>query len=77
MEADADLDFLFAPDAIPAHYLLFLMRAYGFEAPLESALVGTPNLEIQLDLKARAKAGLIATDLLALGVRASEITDLS
>jgi len=76
VEADSDLDYLFAPDVIPANYLLFLMRTYGFEAPLESALATTPGLELAVDLRSRVKAGFIAQDLLALGVRASEVTDL-
>ena len=43
VETDADLDVLFRGDASAAHYMLYLMRVYGFEAPLESALVQTPR----------------------------------
>jgi heme oxygenase len=75
-ETDRDLDHLFAPDTIAPHYLLFLMRAYGFEAPLECAFAGTAGLDVMLDLRLRAKAGLIAADLLALGLRPPEVADL-
>jgi heme oxygenase len=56
-------------------YRAQLMRTYGFEAPLESALAYTKHLII-LDRRERTRSGLIAQDLLALGVSPSKITAL-
>jgi heme oxygenase len=75
-ETDADLDDLFRDDVGSSHYLLFLMRLYGFEAPLESALATTPSLDLLLDVRARARAGLLAQDLMQLGLRPSEVAEL-
>jgi heme oxygenase len=52
-----------------------LARIYGFEAPLESALAYTPHLIIA-DRRERGRTGLLALDLLALGVTPSRITAL-
>src|SRR6185436_623127 len=52
-EADADFDLLFRDDAASTHYQYFLIRIYGFEAPLEAALSMTPNLTLMLDLRER------------------------
>ena len=76
LEADADFDLLFRDDASSSHYLLFLMRVYGFDAPLESALSMTPNLELVIDLKERFKAGYLAQDLMALGLRPNEVAEI-
>lgn len=73
-EADADYNDLFRRDTGAADYMVYLLRLYGFEAPLESALAQTPHLEHHIDLKVRHKAGLIAQDLLALGLRPHQIT---
>lgn len=75
-EAETDFDILFQAETTSAQYLLFLMRVYGFEAPLESTLALTPNLELMLDLKERTKAGYIAQDLLAIGLRPAEVAKL-
>lgn len=75
-EADSDLDVLFRKDATSTDYMLYLMRIYGFEAPLESTLVMTPALDLMIDLKERSRAGLIASDLLALGLRPSQVADV-
>jgi heme oxygenase len=75
-EADADFDILFRDDAASTHYQYFLMRAYGFEAPLEGALAVTPNLGLMLDLRERRKMTYLAQDLLALGVRPTELAGL-
>jgi heme oxygenase len=48
---------------------------YGFEAPLESALAYTPNLVVA-DRMDRTRSGLIAQDLLALGVSPAKVTAL-
>jgi len=74
--AGADVDALFRPNVTSTQYMLFLMRAYGFEAPLDAAVAMTPRLEVVLDPRPRARAGLLAQDLMALGVRPAEVTDL-
>lgn len=75
-EAESDFDVLFDGETTPRHYLMFLIRAYGFEAPLESTLAMTPNLGRMIDLKQRTKAGFIAQDLIALGLRPQQIAEL-
>lgn len=52
-----------------------LVRAYGFEAPLESALITTPKLVIA-DRLDRTRSGLLAQDLLALGITPGRLTAL-
>ena len=73
-DADADYNDLFRRDTGPADYMVYLLRLYGFEAPLESALAMAPHLELHLDLKVRQKAGLIAQDLMTLGLRPQQVT---
>jgi len=52
-------------------YRRFLCIFYGFQAPLETALVMTPGIDTSF-LEARSKAGRIATDLLSLGLTRHE-----
>lgn len=73
-DADRELDALFHADLGRLDYLQFLMRAYGFETPLDSAIAMTPNLDRILDLPRRSRAGFLALDLVALGIRAAEVT---
>ncbi len=75
-QADVELDALFCPEVGPSDYILFLIRAYGFEASLESAFAMTPNLALAVDLRGRARAGLIAEDLMRLGLRPVEVAEL-
>jgi heme oxygenase len=75
-EADSDFDVLFQAQMTAAHYGTFLVGAYGFEAPLESTLAMTPNLDLMIDLKERTKAGYLAQDLMALGQRPQQIARL-
>ena len=75
-DADADFDILFRTTCSPSHYLAFLFRVYGFEAPLESALALTPNLELMIDLEERRKAHHLVKDILALGVEPTELDEL-
>lgn len=75
-DADAELDALFRGDVTATHYLVFLMRAYGFEAPVESAVAMTPRLEPVLDPRPRARAGFLARDMMALSLRAAEVAEL-
>jgi heme oxygenase len=56
-------------------YKTALLRMYGFEAPVESALVYTPNLVIA-DRRERMRSGLIAHDLIALGVTPGRLAAL-
>jgi heme oxygenase len=74
-EVDADpLAVIASPER--DRYREFLIRSYGFEASVESALAMTPNLDLVIDLRQRAKAGLVAADLLALGVRPQELSQV-
>ncbi len=57
-------------------YRDFLIRSYGFQAPIEAALDMTPNLELVIDLRERMKVGWIAADLLALGMTTREISQI-
>lgn len=75
-EVDADLDGLFRRDVSTSDYMVYLMRIYGFEAPLESTLLTTPALDLMVDLKERSRASLIASDLLALGLNPTLVAEL-
>jgi heme oxygenase len=63
-------------DATRAGYMAQLRKTYGFEAPLEAALAYTPELSGVLDLRPRARVGLIAQDLLALGLLPGDVAQL-
>lgn len=67
---------LLQPSVSRADYMRQLVTAYGFEAPLEAAFAYTPNLKLFVDLRQRSRAGLLAQDLLALGLRANEVSQL-
>jgi heme oxygenase (biliverdin-IX-beta and delta-forming) len=69
----AQLAFLQAPSV--AGYRDELIRIYGFEAPVESALAMAPDLP-GIDLRERSKSGALAGDLLALGVRPQQLAKL-
>jgi heme oxygenase len=68
---------LLAPKVTKWQYVAQLALVYGFEAPLEAALAYTPNLRLAIDLRARIRAGLVAQDLMRLGLTAGEVADLS
>jgi len=73
--ADVDepwLDLL-RPNVNLADYLAQLVRMYGFVAPFESACKYTPNLSRVLDFRQLMRAGLIAQDLLNLGITPSQV----
>jgi heme oxygenase len=53
-----------------------LVRVYGFEAPLEAAHAYTPGLPSVIDVRSRVRSGLIARDLLALGISPARIAEL-
>jgi len=54
-------------------YVQVLLTTYGFEAPLEAALAYTPHFEALVDMTGRYRSGLIAQDLLALGLGPAQI----
>ena len=67
---------LLARDVTRSDYQRQLVTVYGFEGPLEAAFAYTPNLKLFVDLRQRSRAGLIAKDLLALGLRANAIATI-
>ncbi|NVB85269.1 MAG: biliverdin-producing heme oxygenase [Kofleriaceae bacterium] len=76
-EADADIDrYLFCEGVTAFEYRTYLARWYGFLAPLEAALAMAPELDPLIDVRGRAKAALVAHDLLALGMTMSEVNEL-
>lgn len=64
------------PSVDQRQYVKHLVKIYGFEAPLESALRYTPGLSTLIDLRARTRTGLLAQDLMRLGLSASQIARL-
>ena len=66
---------LMASGVTREQYKTVLMRIYGFEAPIESALAYTPHLVVA-DRRERTRSGLIVQDLLALGITPGKITAL-
>jgi heme oxygenase len=76
--ADARWLDLVAPGRTPTRfdYLHQLVAAYGFDAPLEAALAYTPHLDGFIDLHRRFRSGLIAADLIALGMKPGEVAEL-
>jgi len=66
---------LMASGVTREQYKTLLMRVYGFEAPIESALAYTPHLVVA-DRRERTRSGLIVQDLLALGITPAKITAL-
>jgi heme oxygenase len=73
----ADLDapwlHLVRHDVTRDDYLAVLLRTFGFVAPLESACKYTPGLERMIDIRRLTHAGLIAQDLLTLGISPAEL----
>jgi heme oxygenase len=70
----ADEDRLAAMDVTSvAEYRSFLLRIYGFEAPLEEALTRVPDLEPVI-VHGRYKADALRHDLVALGLSVAQLT---
>lgn len=67
---------LIRPAVSRADYLAQLVRTYGLIAPFESACKYTPNLPRILDTRQQSRAGLLAQDLLGLGLSASQIASI-
>lgn len=74
--ADAPWLDLMGIDVTRGRYLDALAAIYGFEAPIEAALALTPRVAALLQLRHRARSGLIVQDLLALGLSPSKIARL-
>lgn len=66
--ADNDRMALIGAGNAPATYVSFLARIFGFEAPIESALLMTSGLHEMIDLRDRSHVRLLRADLQALGV---------
>jgi len=77
-EADAAWLRLVAPGQSPSRfdYMQQLVASYGLDAPLEAALAYTPHLEGFITVAPRFRSGLLAQDLLALGLSPSTIAGL-
>jgi heme oxygenase len=67
---------LMVPGIEQPQYVAHLVKVYGFEAPLEAALYYTPGVASLIDLRARNRTGLLALDMLRLGVTPSQIAQL-
>jgi heme oxygenase len=52
----------------PTDYARHLCEVYGFVSPLEAAIAYTPGMTAYVDIRRHAHAGIIAQDLLALGL---------
>src|SRR5437762_2967352 len=74
--AEADAPWLDLMTASPTrqHYIAHLVKTYGFEGPLEAVLAYTP--QVDLIRRDRPRSGLLAQDLLALGLRPATIAQL-
>lgn len=73
--ADADRLALTDNPATAERYTSYLVRTYGFQAPLESAFAIVPGLSAHLDLPHRVWSGVLASDLVALGYPIEQILD--
>jgi heme oxygenase len=76
VDADTPWLELMVPSVGVERYIGHLVKVYGFEAPIESAFRYTPGLASRIDLRARTRAGLLAHDLMRLGMTASQIAQL-
>jgi heme oxygenase (biliverdin-IX-beta and delta-forming) len=75
-EADYPWLELMSLDTSRNRYADHLVATYGFEAPVEAALALTPQLGEVIQLRQRARSGLIVEDLLALGLTPARIARL-
>jgi heme oxygenase len=75
-KADAGWLDLRRPTVGKQDYIDQLIKVYGFEAPLESALRYTPGIGALVDLRARTRAGLTVQDLMRLGLSPGRIAGL-
>lgn len=76
-DADSDVDrYLFCDGVSAVDYRTYLQRVYGFLVPLEAALATAPEIDEIIDVRIRAKAALVARDLMALGMTMNEVNQL-
>jgi heme oxygenase len=79
-QAHADVDErwleLLRPNVAVSDYLAQLVRVYGLVAPFESACRYTPGIEAFVDVRQSARAGLIAKDLLSLGLTPAQVSSV-
>lgn len=67
---------LVRPNIGVSDYLAVLVRTYGLVAPFESACRYTPGLVRVIDFRHMMRAGLIAQDLLALGLSPQQVASI-
>lgn len=67
---------LLRDDVCEADYLAQLVRMYGLVAPFEGACRYTPGAMNLIDYRQLLRAGLIAQDILALGVSPTEVAHI-
>jgi heme oxygenase len=65
---------LMRPDVSPSAYRAQLVRTYGLVAPFESACMYTRGVSTLLEYRQLLRAGLIAQDLLALGLPPNQVS---
>jgi heme oxygenase len=64
------------PTVTAGEYLQLLVRTYGVIAPFEGACRYTPGLEAFVEPSQLSRAGLIAQDLLALGLTPAQVASI-
>ena len=74
-DAERGWRYLLADEAAREDYVRQLLISYGFEAPFEAACAYTPGVSQLIDLRGRARSGLIAQDLLSLGITPERLTN--
>lgn len=57
-------------------YSTYLVKRYGFEGPLESALAVTPGISAVIDVQARQQCRMIVQDLVAGGMPLARILEV-
>ena len=57
-------------------YSAYLVKRYGLQAPLESALAVTPGIHDVIDLNARQQSRLIVDDLVTLGMPLQRVLEI-
>src|SRR5690242_1716706 len=65
---------LMRPDVAQTDYLAQLVRMYGLVAPFESACLYTRGVTKLLEYRQLLRAGLIAQDILALGLSPNQVS---
>jgi heme oxygenase len=67
-EADTQRLSILSEPVTAATYRRFLVRVYGFEAPVEAAFQAAPGIADVFDVRARLHIRLLRADLAALGI---------